>query len=65
MKRITATVLLLLVVGLGTPQVFADDAGGGGTSVTKPTETPGGATPIDPLGTIDGIIIFIASNLIP
>jgi hypothetical protein len=63
MKRIVATVLLLLVMGLGTPQVFAD--GAGATSVVKPTEMPGVATPVDPLGMIDQIVIYIVSDLIP
>lgn len=62
MKRIVANVLLLLVMGLGTPQVFAD---AGATSVVKPTEMPGYTTPADPLGTIDEIVIYIVSNLIP
>jgi len=63
MKRIVATVLLLLVMVMGTPQVFADDAGA--TSVVKPTETPGIATSGDPLGLIDQIVIYIVSDLIP
>jgi hypothetical protein len=63
-KRIVALALLLLVIGAGTPQVFADDG---------PTETPGnpvpGPTPpqipgpTETPGIINGLIIFIVSTI--
>lgn len=67
MKRIVATILLLLVMGLGTTPVFAEDK-------AKPTETPGFATPADVTGTMDAtgapdifneILVNLLSTLIP
>jgi len=67
MKRIVATLLLLLVMGLGTPQVFAQ-------GTVKPTETPGVAVTIQPPGdtptnnvsdVIDEVVIYLLSTLIP
>lgn len=48
MKRIVAIVLLLLVVGLGTPQVFAEGpTETPGITVQSPTETPDLAGPTE------------------
>jgi hypothetical protein len=66
-KRIVVVVLLLLVVGLGTTRVFAEDG---------PTETPAGAQqlstevptdtgPTETPAMIDAIIIYLVSTLIP
>ncbi len=76
LKRVVAIVLLLLVVSVGTPQVFAD----GPTETpgtpeictnapevacpTGPTETPGYAGPTETPGLVDQIILLI-STLIP
>ncbi|HEY0404942.1 MAG TPA: hypothetical protein VGC89_04400 [Pyrinomonadaceae bacterium] len=65
MKRIVATVLLLLVMGLGTPQVFADDPLNATGVTPKPTELPGSAAPGDSQGTIDDLLIYIVSSVIP
>jgi hypothetical protein len=75
LKRVFAIVLLLLVVSVGTPQVFAGDgptetpgitvAGPTETpGIAGPTETPGQAGPTETPGLIDNIIYFL-STLIP
>jgi hypothetical protein len=64
MKRIVATLLLLVVIGIGTPQVFAEDG---------PSETPTVGVKItteitDPAGENPGIvanIVYFLSTLIP
>lgn len=75
LKRIVAVVLLLLVVGLNTPQVFAEGPSetpgitSGGPSetpgLTGPSETPGLAGPSETPGIIDAIVSYLVSNLIP
>lgn len=75
LKRIVAVVLLLLVVGLNTPQVFADGPSeipgitSGGPSetpgLTGPSETPGLAGPSATSGFFDTIISYLVSTLIP
>ena len=76
-KRIVAVALLLVVVGAGTPQVFAEGPTEtpGYTSQTKinPAETPGLASttttgeegPTETPGYFDSILIYIVSSLIP
>lgn len=75
LKRIVAVILLVLVVGLSTPQVFADGPSetpgitSGGPSetpgLTGPSETPGLAGPSETPGIFDTIIGYLVSNLIP
>ena len=66
-KRIVVVVLLLLVVGLGTTRVYANDG---------PTETPAGAQqlptdvsnntgPTETPAMIDSIIFYLVSTLVP
>lgn len=76
LKRVVSIVLLLLVIGVGTPQVFADgptETPGGPEICTSapeyqcptgPTETPGYAGPTETPGFVDQII-FLFSTLIP
>jgi hypothetical protein len=66
-KRIVVVVLLLLVVGLGTTRVSADD---GPTEIPAtvqqgPTITPGNDGPTETPAMIDSIIIYLVSTLIP
>ncbi|HEX8000685.1 MAG TPA: hypothetical protein VF528_20055 [Pyrinomonadaceae bacterium] len=76
LRRVVATVLLLLVIGAGAPRVFAQ----GPTETpgtpeicantpeapcpTGPTETPGFAGPTETPGLVDNIIYLIVT-LIP
>ena len=77
MKRIVAIALLLLMVGVGTPQVFAEGPtetpGYTSQTLSGPTETPGltGTTktsedegPTETPGYFDSILIYIVSSLI-
>jgi hypothetical protein len=77
MKRVVAIALLVLAVGVGTPQVFAEgptETPGYTASSSGPTETPGrtGTTtstdlegPTETPGFFDAIFIYLVSNLIP
>lgn len=77
MKRIVATALLVLAVGVGTPQVFAEgptETPGYTATATGPTETPGRTGtansidvdgPTETPGFFDTILIYLVSNLIP
>lgn len=75
MKRVVAIVLLLLVVGIGTPHVSANEGPTetpGYTSTQKgPTETPGFSSPAEEEGPtetpgyFEGILISLFSSLIP
>ena len=75
LKRIVAIVLLLLVIGMGTPQVFAGDGPSETPGMTNPgpsetpglngpSETPGYNGPSETPGIVDDIITLI-SSLIP
>jgi hypothetical protein len=71
-KRIVAIVLLLVVIGMGAPQVFAEGPsetpGVTGPSETPghtgPSETPGYNGPSETPGLVNDIILFL-STLIP
>ncbi len=77
MKRIVAIVLLLLVVGAGAPQVFADgptETPGYIATYTGPTETPGqaGTTqttdtegPTETPGIFESLLTYLVTTLIP
>lgn len=66
LKRIVVIVLLLLVVGLGTPQVFADGpTETPGITSGGPTETPGCTGPTETPGIIENILVYLVSTLIP
>jgi hypothetical protein len=64
MKRIVATLLLLVVIGLGTPQVFAGDGPSEtptvGVKITTEISDPTGETP-----SVVASIIYFLSTLIP
>lgn len=78
MKRIVAIALLMLAVGVGTPQVFAEGPTEtpGYTSqktTTGPTETPGEPDesaipgvdgPMETPGFLEEVLIYLASTLI-
>ena len=77
MKRIVAIALLVIAVGVGTPQVFAEgptETPGYTATSTGPTETPGRTGtaqsidvegPTETPGFFDTILIYLVSNLIP
>ena len=68
LKRVVAIVLLVVAIGVGAPQVFAED----GPTETPgipvvncgPTETPGNAGPTETPGIVENII-YLLSTLIP
>lgn len=67
LKRIVGILLLLLVVGLGTPHVYADDGPTEtpGKASVGPTETPGRTGPTETPGIVEGIIVYLVSTLLP
>lgn len=77
MKRIVTIALLVLVVSVGTPQVFAQGATetpGYTQKLTGPSETPGltataqstnGEGPSETPGFFDSLFIYLVTNLIP
>jgi hypothetical protein len=78
MKRIVAIVLLLLMVGAGAPQVFANsgptETPGYATPLSGPTETPGltGTTrtsetegPTETPGYFELMLTYLVTTLIP
>ena len=72
LKRVVAIVLLLLVIGVGTPQVFAEDGPTEipGKALCSPTETTGatevpGDTGSAELPDIINGIVYLISTLIP
>ncbi|HEX8491391.1 MAG TPA: hypothetical protein VF658_00990 [Pyrinomonadaceae bacterium] len=76
MKRIVAIALLMLAVGVGTPQVFAEGAtetSGFAQNLTGPSETPGRTGtaqstdeegPSETPGFFEDVLIYLASTLI-
>jgi hypothetical protein len=77
LKRVVAIVLLVVAIGVGAPQVFAEDGPtetpgtpvvlSGPTEtpgITGPTETPGQSGPTETPGIVNDIIYLLAT-LIP
>lgn len=66
-KRIVAVVLLLLVVGLGTTRVFAEESPTETPAAAQqgPSVTPTNAAPTETPAMFDSIIIYLVSTLIP
>jgi hypothetical protein len=61
-KRIVAIVLLLLVIGMGTPQVFAEGPSElPGVTNSGPSELPGHNGPSELPGIVNDIINLVAS----
>lgn len=77
LKRVVAIALLVVAIGMGAPQVFANDGptetpgipvmNSGPTEtpgIVGPTETPGHTGPTETPGIVNDIIYFL-STLIP